>query len=170
MIRCTHFRPYEKNTLRGFVDLELTRVGLVLRDCAWHEKNGKQWVAFPARSYTDKDGGTQWQPRERHASNFNSKLSRPSTPWWPNGRMPMAEHEFSVPIEPEELFSPKSARLLPDCLPAPWRSPRASVLQNYPQVRVILVPSESALHGIQVIDTYRPSDGAAEPSRDIRLQ
>jgi|AmaraimetFIIA100_FD_contig_91_1345034_length_3626_multi_5_in_0_out_0_2 hypothetical protein len=62
MIRCTRFRPYERNSLRGFVDLELTRVGLVLRDCAWHEKNGKQWVAFPARSYADKDGGTQWQP------------------------------------------------------------------------------------------------------------
>jgi hypothetical protein len=62
MIRCMRFRPYERNSLRGFVDLELTRVGLVLRDCAWHEKNGKQWVAFPARTYTDKDGGTQWQP------------------------------------------------------------------------------------------------------------
>jgi hypothetical protein len=31
-------------------------------------------------------------------------------------------------------------------------------------------PGESAPHGIQVIGTYRPSDGAAKPSRDIRLQ
>jgi hypothetical protein len=61
MIRCIRFRPYEKNTLKGFADLELTRVGLVLHDCCWHEKNGKEWVAFPARSYTDKDGATQWQ-------------------------------------------------------------------------------------------------------------
>jgi hypothetical protein len=37
MIRCIHFRPYEKNTLKGFVDLELTRVGLVLHDCTWHD-------------------------------------------------------------------------------------------------------------------------------------
>jgi hypothetical protein len=62
MIRCIKFRPYEKNTLRGFADLELVRTGLVLRDCTWHwHENGKQWVAFPARSYTDKSGATQWQ-------------------------------------------------------------------------------------------------------------
>jgi len=61
VIRCIRFRAFEKNTLKGFADLELTRVGLVLRDCCWHEKNGKEWVAFPARSYTDKDGATQWQ-------------------------------------------------------------------------------------------------------------
>jgi hypothetical protein len=62
MIRCTRFRVFEKNTLKGFADLELTRVGLVIRDCTWHEKNGKEWVGFPARSYTDKDGNTQWSP------------------------------------------------------------------------------------------------------------
>jgi hypothetical protein len=62
MIRSIYFRPYEKNTLKGFVDLELTRVGLVLHDCTWHRhENGKEWVGFPARSYTDKDGGTHWQ-------------------------------------------------------------------------------------------------------------
>jgi hypothetical protein len=62
MIRCLKFRPYEKNTLRGFADLELTRVGLVLRDCTWHEKNGKEWVGFAARPYENKDGTTGWQP------------------------------------------------------------------------------------------------------------
>jgi len=62
MIRCVKFRPYEKNTLRGFADLELTRVGLVLRDCCWHEKNGKEWLAFPAKSYETKAGATAWQP------------------------------------------------------------------------------------------------------------
>jgi hypothetical protein len=61
-IRCTKLRRYEKNTLRAFVDLELSRVGLILRDCTWHEKDGKEWVSFPARSYTDQDGNTQWQP------------------------------------------------------------------------------------------------------------
>jgi hypothetical protein len=62
MIRCIRFRPFEKNTLRGFADLELTRVGLVLRDCTWHTKNGKEWVSFAARSYEDKDGHTAWSP------------------------------------------------------------------------------------------------------------
>jgi hypothetical protein len=62
MIRCLRFRPYVKNTLKGFVDLELSRVGLVLRDCCWHEKNGKEWVSFPARPYENRDGDTLWQP------------------------------------------------------------------------------------------------------------
>jgi hypothetical protein len=61
MIRCVRFRPYAKNTLKGFVDLELTRVGLVIHDCCLHEKNGREWIAFPARPYTDKDGTTQWK-------------------------------------------------------------------------------------------------------------
>jgi hypothetical protein len=61
-IRCIKFRAFTKNTLKGFTDLELTRVGIVIRDCPWHEKAGKEWVGFPARSYEDKDGQTKWQP------------------------------------------------------------------------------------------------------------
>jgi hypothetical protein len=60
MIRCLKFRPYEKNTLRGFCDLQLVRTGLIIRDCCLHEKGGKYWISFPARSYQDKAGGTQW--------------------------------------------------------------------------------------------------------------
>jgi hypothetical protein len=62
MIRCIRFRPFEKNTLRGFADLEFVRTGIIIRDCCWHQhENGREWVAFPARSYTDKDGATAWQ-------------------------------------------------------------------------------------------------------------
>ena len=41
MIRCIRFRPHQKNTLKGFCDLELTNTGLVIHDCTWHEKDGK---------------------------------------------------------------------------------------------------------------------------------
>jgi hypothetical protein len=61
-IRCVKFRGFRKNTLKGFCDLELTRVGLILRDCTWHEKDGKEWVGFPAKSFTSQDGETKWQP------------------------------------------------------------------------------------------------------------
>jgi hypothetical protein len=62
-IRCIRLRRFEKNTLQGFVDLELTRVGLILRDCTWHRhEDGKEWVGFPARSYTDQNGEIKWQP------------------------------------------------------------------------------------------------------------
>ena len=46
-------------------------------------------------------------------------------------------------------------------------APHASVL-HYPQARGVPFPGESVPLGIQVIGTYRPCDGAAEPSRDIR--
>jgi hypothetical protein len=62
MIRCIKLRRYEKNTLRAFVDLELSGVKLVLRDCIWHEKDGQEWVSFFARSYEGNDGATRWQP------------------------------------------------------------------------------------------------------------
>jgi hypothetical protein len=62
MIRCDRFRAYEKNTLRGFADLELPRVGIIIRDCTWHMKDGKEWVNFPAKTYQDKNGNTLWQP------------------------------------------------------------------------------------------------------------
>jgi hypothetical protein len=62
MIRCIKIRRYEKNTLRAFVDLELSRVGLVLRDCTWHRHpDGKEWVGFPAKAYETKNGETAWQ-------------------------------------------------------------------------------------------------------------
>ena len=63
MIRCIKIRRYEKNTLKGFVDLELIRTGIIIRDCTWHRhENGKEWIGFPARSYTKDDGTTAWQP------------------------------------------------------------------------------------------------------------
>jgi hypothetical protein len=62
MICCIRFRAFEKNTLKGFADFELTRIGIIIRDCTWHEKNGKEWVGFPARSYETKDGTTSWSP------------------------------------------------------------------------------------------------------------
>ena len=62
MIRCIKFRPYQRNTLQGFCDFELTRVGLVLKDCTLHEKNGHHWIAFPARRYEGQDGRTLWSP------------------------------------------------------------------------------------------------------------
>jgi len=63
MIRCIKLRRFEKNTLRAFVDLELSRVGLVLRDCTWHQQpGGKEWVGLPAKPYETKNGETAWQP------------------------------------------------------------------------------------------------------------
>ena len=60
-IKCIKFRRFEKNTLKGFASLELPRVGIILHDCTWHSKDGKEWVGFPARAY-DQNGETRWMP------------------------------------------------------------------------------------------------------------
>mgnify|MGYP001581955617 CR=1 FL=1 len=49
MIICTRWQPYEKNTLRGFADLYLDKIGMTIRDCALHDKSGKEWIAFPSK-------------------------------------------------------------------------------------------------------------------------
>jgi hypothetical protein len=56
-IVATNFKPLPKNTLRGFIDLALPEVGIVLEGTAWHEKNGKQWLSPAGCSYADKATG-----------------------------------------------------------------------------------------------------------------
>lgn len=59
-IEIISFRKLEKNTLRGFLTVRLTNVGLEIRDCTVHEKASKRWIVLPARQYTDKDGEERW--------------------------------------------------------------------------------------------------------------
>lgn len=60
-IEITSFRPLEKNnTLRGFLTIRLSDVGLVVKDICLHEKNGKRWLSLPAKPYTKTDGGQAW--------------------------------------------------------------------------------------------------------------
>jgi len=54
-----NFKPLERNTLRGFFDLELPS-GLVLSGCTLHEKNGKFWTGLPAKPWTKEDGSQSW--------------------------------------------------------------------------------------------------------------
>jgi hypothetical protein len=61
-IAAAAFRPHEKNTLKGFASLALGSSGLLVHECPVHCKNGKWWVAFPARPYEDNDGAQHWQP------------------------------------------------------------------------------------------------------------
>jgi hypothetical protein len=52
---CTAWKPFERNTLKGFADLWLRAVRLNIRNCALHEKNGRRWVQLPAKPQLDKD-------------------------------------------------------------------------------------------------------------------
>jgi hypothetical protein len=57
--RILGFKPFEKNTLRGFFDIELAS-GLILRGCTLHEKNGRRWVGLPAKPYGTDTGAQSW--------------------------------------------------------------------------------------------------------------
>ncbi len=52
---CTAWKPFERNTLKGFADLWLRAARLNIRGCAVHEKNGQRWVQLPAKPQFDKD-------------------------------------------------------------------------------------------------------------------
>jgi hypothetical protein len=55
-IEVTTFRKYEKNSLKGFVNLLFTGIGLQINDCPVHQKDKKRWINLPSRPYTKEDG------------------------------------------------------------------------------------------------------------------
>jgi hypothetical protein len=54
-----NLKPFEKNTLRAFFDVELPS-GMVLCGCTLHEKEGRRWIGLPAKPYTKDDGSQSW--------------------------------------------------------------------------------------------------------------
>ena len=51
----TNWRPLSRNTLRGFVDIRLPS-GLMLHDCAYHQKSDSRWLSLPGRPVLDNEG------------------------------------------------------------------------------------------------------------------
>jgi len=58
----TNWKPYEKNTLRGFLSLTLPSSRLVIHNCALHQKEGARWIGLPSRPYSKADGSTGYSP------------------------------------------------------------------------------------------------------------
>ncbi len=54
-IKITAWRPFQKNTLLGFVTVEFP-FGLIIRDITVHTKNGKTWIGLPAKPQLGDDG------------------------------------------------------------------------------------------------------------------
>jgi hypothetical protein len=63
--RAANWRPHQKNTLQGFLDLELPS-GLVLRECSYHARDGKAWIGLPSKPQIGRDG--------KHRADENGKL------------------------------------------------------------------------------------------------
>ena len=54
-----NFKPSQKNTLRGFFDVELSS-GMILCGCTLHQKGDHFWISLPAKSYTTESGLQSW--------------------------------------------------------------------------------------------------------------
>jgi gluconate kinase len=55
---CKSFKRFERNTLRGFCEVELADIHLSIKDVAVHEKNSSRWAQLPSKPMLNKDGAT----------------------------------------------------------------------------------------------------------------
>jgi hypothetical protein len=55
-LECRSFRPFEKNTLRGFCDIFVRDLQLTIKDVSLHTKGSSRWASLPARPMVLKDG------------------------------------------------------------------------------------------------------------------
>jgi hypothetical protein len=56
----SEWKAMEKNTLRGFVTLELPS-GLRIKDVSLHEREQARWISLPAIPWTGMDGKTNYR-------------------------------------------------------------------------------------------------------------
>jgi hypothetical protein len=76
-VHVVNLRPQAKGGLRAFVDLELTRIGLALRDCTWHRHaDGREWIGLPSKPYQGGDGVTRWKSMVEFASSASEARRR----------------------------------------------------------------------------------------------
>lgn len=49
-VECLAFKPLLRNTLRGFADIRIPALRLVIHDVAVHQKNASRWAQLPAKA------------------------------------------------------------------------------------------------------------------------
>jgi hypothetical protein len=60
-LRVIAWRPLRKNTLLGFVSIELAS-GLQIIDCTVHRSSGRLWIGMPAKPQIDSEGRQKRDP------------------------------------------------------------------------------------------------------------
>ncbi len=59
-IKVTAFRPFRRNTLRGFAVIHVDELHLTIHDVAVHQHdNGARWVGLPAKPIIDAGGSVK---------------------------------------------------------------------------------------------------------------
>ena len=45
----------------GFADFFVPKMGLHIRDCSLHQKDGRKWISFPSKKYVNDDGEEKYR-------------------------------------------------------------------------------------------------------------
>ena len=56
-VECMNYKPVNKGSLLGYADLFVPKTGLEIYGCSLHQKEGRRWVNFPSKEYTDSKTG-----------------------------------------------------------------------------------------------------------------
>lgn len=79
-LECIKYHAVNKNTLLGYADFFIPKMGLEIAGCAHFRKNDQEWVGLPNREYTTKDGEKAYAPivkfREKSHQNAFSDAAR----------------------------------------------------------------------------------------------
>jgi hypothetical protein len=51
-----NFKPLVSGTLRGFVDIRLRELRMIIRDVTVHQRDGKTWAGLPGKPMIDRNG------------------------------------------------------------------------------------------------------------------
>ncbi len=77
-IECEEFKPFLKNTLRGFATIKIAEMRLRIKDVAVHVKNGSRWAAMPAKPQI-KDGAVVTKEGKAQYQNILEFADRPTS-------------------------------------------------------------------------------------------
>jgi hypothetical protein len=51
-------RRIDKGALIAFCDIEIPAWGIILHDCKWFGKDGREWIGLPSTSYVNREDKT----------------------------------------------------------------------------------------------------------------
>ena len=61
-VECMRYKSVNKGSLLGYADLFVPKTGLEIYGCTLHQKEGRRWINFPSREYSDETGEKKYAP------------------------------------------------------------------------------------------------------------
>ena len=68
-VEIAEWKPMDRGTLRGFVNVRIPALRLTIRDCTVNDTNGRRWIGLPGkaqissdRELIKRDGKVQYTP------------------------------------------------------------------------------------------------------------